>query len=336
MANSPARSPEPTTRQGWMTWLRAVLGRLELTAVRITLAYIVLGMAALYLSDVFLPQYLTEPRLSQVQALKGGVEILLTGGFIFLLVRRSRRQVRTATEQVERQRDELSLLHRVFRHNLRNTLNVIRGHIDLAREQVEEETVARRCELVHTMSQEILEYTEQARRIRMVSESEAEPERFDLAETVAESLRDHPLVTEDVDLTVEVPADTEVRMNPMFIEALRELVTNALKHSESESPLLRIDLDPAGETSTSVCLRIRDNGPGLPPSELESLRAEREGQLLHATGMGLWFVDWVVTHSGGELRIETDNSTGTTVRLHLPKALQAPMDLPIPAPASAD
>lgn len=336
MADTPAGSPEPATQRGWTTWLRTVLGRLELTALRITLVYIVLGMVGLYASDVFLTQYLTEPRLSQVQALKGGMEVLLTGGFIFFIVRRSRRQLRRATEQVERQRDELSLLHRVFRHNLRNTLNVIRGHIAMAEEEVEDDAVARRCDIVDEMSQEILEYTEQARRIRMVSEGEANSERYNLAETVAECLRDHSWVTEEADITVEIPQNTSVRMNPMFTEAICELITNALKHSESETPSLTIDLDKARETARRVCLRFEDDGPGLPRSELDSLQSEREGQLLHATGMGLWFVEWVVTHSGGEVAVETENSTGTTVRLHLPKSLQAPMDLPVPAPVQGD
>lgn len=315
---------------GWGPWLRTVLGRIELTAHRITMFYIVLGMTALLLSDVLLPQYLADPFLSQIQALKAGVEILLTGGFIFAIVRRSRRQIQEATEQVERQRDELGLLHRVFRHNLRNTLNVIRGHLELVREQAEAEPMEERCDEIYGSSERILEYTEQARRIRKVTDGEASAERVDLAETVEEILSNHPWVTEDVVIKTNVPDGIEVEANPMLTEAIHELVTNAIKHNDSSTPRVSLEFDADAGSSDMVGLRIQDNGPGLPPSEIESLRRERESQVLHATGMGLWFVDWVATHSGGELRVLSDDETGTDICLHLPKSVRPPVDLPSP------
>jgi two-component system OmpR family sensor kinase len=316
--------------QGWGPWIRAVLGQLELTALRITLFYVILGMTALLLSDVLLPQYLNDPFLSQAQALKGGIEILLTGGFIYVIVRRSRRQIHQATEQVERQRDELSLLHRVFRHNLRNTLNVIRGHSELAKERAEAEQMEERCKEIYGSSERILEYTEQARRIRKVTDGDGSAERIDLATMVDDILTDHPLVTDEVTVRTAVPEGIEVEANPMLTEAIRELVTNAIKHNDASTPTLSIELDGEAGSSEKVGLRIQDNGPGLPPSEIESLRRERESQVLHATGMGLWFVDWVATHSGGELRVLSADDTGTDVCVHLPKAMRPPVEIPVP------
>lgn len=332
MEDSGFNQADDVMSRGWTSWFRTVLGRLELTALRITMFYVVLGMSALLLSDVLLPHYLADPLLSQAQALKGGLEVILTGAFIFVLVRRSRRQVREATEQVERQRDELSLLHRVFRHNLRNTLNVIRGHLELVRAQTETEPMEERCKEIYGSSERILEYTEQARRIRKVTDGDETSDRIDLAETVDEILADHSWITADVTVQTNVPEGIEVQANSMLTEAIRELVTNAIKHNDASSPTLTIELDAEAGSPDMVGLRIQDNGPGLPASEIESLRRERESQVLHATGMGLWFVDWVATHSGGDLRVISDDESGTDICLQLPKAVRPPVEFPIPTP----
>lgn len=54
----------------------------------------------------------------------------------------------------------------------------------------------------------------------------------------------------------------------------------------------------------------------------ELLEEDREiTQLRHASGLGLWLVNWVLTQSGGTLSFETEGIDGTLVRLALPKSL---------------
>lgn len=304
----------------WAAWIGHAGRRIELTATRVTLIYAVFGMVALFLSDVLFVQYFSEPLLSQVQALKGGVEVVLTAGLIFVLTRRSRRQLQTANERVERQRDELRLLHRVFRHNLRNHLNVIQGNADLISAESTGTPIDERCQRIIETCEQILAYTEKARRIRDVTGGDGGRRTVDLAGTIQGILDEHPRVHGDVEVTTAIPAGIEVRANPMLEEALRELVTNAIKHNDAEPPSVSIDLVPDAGSSRMATVRIRDDGPGVPDTEIESLHRDRETQLLHSTGMGLWFVDWVVSHSSGELEIESEPGRGTDVYIHLPVA----------------
>lgn len=66
--------------------------------------------------------------LHRDQAIKGTVEVLLTAGLIFALTSRSRRKLRMNTDRLEQLQAERSVLHRVFRHNLRQDLNLIQGY----------------------------------------------------------------------------------------------------------------------------------------------------------------------------------------------------------------
>lgn len=328
MISTLATHSNHTPRIGLYSWFRYVFHQIELTAPRITLIYAVFGMCALFLSDVLFVRYFSEPLLSQVQALKGGVEVVLTAGLIFLLTRRSRGQLKDASEQVERQRDELRLLHRVLRHNLRNDLNVIQGQAGLARDEVSGTPTETRCRKIIEKTQKVVRYAEQARQIRKVSEGTSQRQTIDLSETIRRVMNEHPQITDSVEVTARVSDGVQVRANPKFDLAFREILTNAIKHNDADPPTITIGLDVDDKDPQMVELRIRDNGPGIPESEIKALYNDRESQLLHSEGMGIWYVDWVVAHSDGELRILRADAGGTEVQILLPKAHKPPFDLP--------
>jgi sensor histidine kinase regulating citrate/malate metabolism len=76
----------------------------------------------------------------------------------------------------------------------------------------------------------------------------------------------------------------------------------------------------ADAVSDTVTIRIGDNGPGIPEHELQVLERGHETELRHSSGLGLWFVHWVVDASNGWITFETDDSDGSVVGLHLPAA----------------
>ena len=307
------------TRSGLSDRVVRSVPAIELSPLRITAIYAAFGLVALYVSDVLLVRQFSEPLLSQVQALKGGVEVLLTAGLIFALTSRSERQVRDANADLERQRDELRLLHRVLRHNLRNDLTAVRGYVQLVRDDITGEQIERRCDRVLEAAQEIERYTEQAQRIRKAADLKDRRKRVDLREVVRGILDANPHVTSDVETTTTLSGETTVRASPMIGEAIDELVTNAITHDPSDSPAITIEVatEPGSNWTT---IRIVDDGPGVPESEMAALRAEESEPLSHLSGMGLWFVDWVVTHSDGDLQVSVADGGGTEVRLRLPNA----------------
>lgn len=307
-------------------WPHRIAGSLpgfELTAGRITLVYVLFATLALYVSDVVLVRYLSEPLLSQVQAAKAGVEIIATGGLIFLLTRHSRRQLEATNEELELQRDEIALLYRLFRHNFRNDINVILGQAELARSKSPEDAAAHCRKILDTVD-DMRRYTDRIGRIRQVSEGKDEHYAFDVDELLASVLETHPRITAAVAVSTSVPDGTRVRANALLEEALFELIDNAMVHNDARTPRLSIDVARDGARPGMVRIRLADNGVGIPRTEIEALEGRRDSQLTHGTGLGLWLVGWVVRHSDGEIDVRQAEDGGTEVLLFLPAADDAP------------
>lgn len=305
--------------------LHTLLREFEFTPLRVAVFYLILGMGALYLSDVLFVVWFADPLLSRIQAIKGMVEVVTTAGLFYVFTTGSRYPLEIETDRLERQREELQVLHRVMRHNLRNDLNVIMGYVDLIKAQPDSPTKDQWCEKILDGVSGLMKYTEKAQQIEDISDPDnPRHARFDLAETIPTVLRDNPHISGAVNLSQDIPDSAPVEANHMLDRAIEELVTNAIQHNDAEQPAVSITVDqqrgPIGETQ----LLIEDNGPGIHRDTLNVLEESREDPLLHMDGLGLWMVYWTVMASNGRLNIEVGKDRGTRVELTLPKALDLP------------
>jgi light-regulated signal transduction histidine kinase (bacteriophytochrome) len=291
---------------GWST---------RLTPARITIIYLVLGVVALFVFDVVLAAVLSDPLLGQVQAVKGAVEVVLTAALIYVLTARREAQLRRMAEAVERENRELVILHRVLRHNLRNDLNVILSAVERIRESVPAASVASEFDRVEKVFRRIEKYATDARRIRAVDEGPGQRVEFDLASLLREAVTD---VERPETVIVDLPDELPVRANYMLPEAVRELVGNALRCEEGDAPEVHISL--AGEDDgDGTTVRIECDGCSIPRGDLEAIRRGTEDELVHANGLGLWFVSWTIDRSGGDIGF-ADGERGTRIHLTLPGA----------------
>lgn len=129
-----------------------------------------------------------------------------------------------------------------------------------------------------------------------------------------------------------------------FTDAPRMITTTALDLERVISNLLSnaVKFSPVGGTITvSVAeyadgleLRIGDQGPGIPPSEIERVweRFYRVADMAHrdvpGTGLGLPIVKALIERRlGGEVRLESDGQSGTTAVVRLPRV--APDEHPL-------
>jgi two-component system sensor histidine kinase SenX3 len=114
--------------------------------------------------------------------------------------------------------------------------------------------------------------------------------------------------------------------------ALNNLVANAVAYSP-EGATVVIGVRATGET---VEIRVTDQGPGIPPDELDRIfeRFYRvdpaRGRSTGGTGLGLSIVKHVVASHGGEVRVWSAEGDGSTFTLELPRARP-----PAGSPASA-
>jgi PAS domain S-box-containing protein len=81
---------------------------------------------------------------------------------------------------------------------------------------------------------------------------------------------------------------------------------------------------PAG---TYVCLTVQDTGCGMSRSVMENLFTPffTTKPVGHGTGLGLTLVQKIITASGGNITVESQEGHGTTFRIYLPKSTTAPV-----------
>jgi signal transduction histidine kinase len=225
----------------------------------------------------------------------------------------------TTSLREERERLELlrQILTRVLRHNIRNDMNVIKGHAEILGNCVDDgdhkfvENIIASVENVTTLS-------EKAREIeRIIGKSHAR--RRLAVDSVVENAvnrttQQFPSATIRTDID-----DAEVYAHSSLDVALTNLLENACEHTESTDSAILVS---ATATDDTVRLAVHDDGPGIPDAEIEVLEAMSETKLEHGSGLGLWIVNWVVEQSDGTLTFDT--SDGTCVELALDRASDAP------------
>lgn len=295
--------------------IERVAEALVATPARITLVYLAFGFSALWISDAVLPTLLSGSALAHVQAAKGTTEVLLTGGLLYVLVSGSQASIRRTKAEIERHREELRVLHRVLRHNLRNNLNVVLGNGRLLRSQLTDPEQRETCDTVLEAAEEILECTRQAQEIRRLT-TDDRPIELDLAEAIPEILATNDHVTDAVDVETTLPETAPVQASTQLAVAIDELVTNAVQHSDRDEPRVRVTVE-RGDRLTTV--EVADDGPGLPEHAEAVLRGTERDQVVHLEGLGLWLAYLTVVESGGRFEIE-NRGDGATVRIELPTA----------------
>jgi signal transduction histidine kinase len=209
------------------------------------------------------------------------------------------------TRRLREQR--LSVLNRVLRHNLRNRVQVLRAHAEAL--DRDGDTAAHTTPIIETVD-ELTAVGEAARNIDEFVASDTGEVTVDVVGVVVDTL-----AALDADGTVSVTVDAPERISLVtshqaLSAAVESALENAIEYADAEVAVT------VRETPDGCTVRIDDDGPGIPDSELESLDRGVETPLQHTTGLGLWQLKWAVTTLGGDLSFDT--TEGTTVEITVP------------------
>ena len=208
---------------------------------------------------------------------------------------------RDVTEQHERQRalerqnERLEEFASVVSHDLRNPLNVAAGHLELAREEDDEEhleVVATALGRMEGLIDDLLALAREGREV-------GDLERVDLAD-VAEGCWS---TVETGSASLEVEADGSVLADPTRLRQLLEnLFRNAVEYGGEDVSVVVDDRDGG------FC--VADDGPGIPDAVRERVFSPRYSTAEDGTGLGLsivreiaeahgWTVDVGESEAGG-------------------------------------
>ncbi|WP_267640803.1 PAS domain S-box protein [Haloarchaeobius amylolyticus] len=225
------------------------------------------------------------------------------------------------TERKERQK-RLEILNRVLRHDLRNGMNIIRGSAEMLADVVEGTTAVGYAETILGRADELVSLAEKTRAVeRTLDRDQAATGPVDLEECVrtarARLSREYPGAT----ITVDLPDDAAVRADDLLRTAIFHVMENALVHNDSDEPQVHVTAT-RDEQAQFLRVSVADDGPGIPEEEQALIAEEQEiTQLRHASGLGLWLVNWVVTQCGGRIEFEENEPRGSIVTMMVPLAV---------------
>lgn len=221
------------------------------------------------------------------------------------------------TEQKHREQ-ELEVLNRIVRHDIRNDMAVVNGWAELLKDHVDEEGEEYLRKVLDS-GERIIELTETAREYADLVSNDSptlEPKSVHSVLDTELSLREESFPDAEF-VRGDIPPDVEVVANGMLSSIFRNLLNNAVQHNDKDTPVVEVSCEVRDD---DVVVRVADNGPGLPDDLKEVVFGKGEKSLgSSGSGMGLYLVNTLVTEYGGDVWIEDNEPDGAVFVVELPR-----------------
>jgi signal transduction histidine kinase len=256
----------------------------------------------------------TDPAVRfQLEAGKGMLFVVTSALLVYWLTARARRDHERIQTRLRRQTRELSIFHRIVRHNLRNVATVISGRTEAARESADADP---HLDVIERKADRLATLADKASLLRGVSSEEGGKHvKQDLTKAVADICRQRREAFPDATIEMEAPDCVETMAPARLGFAISELVENAIHHAGPEATVqVTVTADEA-----TIRITVADDGPGLPDVERTAIEGNVEAILEHSEGVGLWLVRLIVENAGGTVALEESQLGGAAVTMTLPK-----------------
>jgi signal transduction histidine kinase len=238
----------------------------------------------------------------------------------------SRRELQQAYEQqrqLNEQKDQF-IIH--ISHELRTPLSEVTGYLDMLESGGEEIDAELRVLFVQKAqhgSEQLLKVVETV--LDAVQSSFASPLPLHIEATalapIVQDVIEHldPQAARDHTIEVQIEESTRVLADAHALQLiLGNLVSNALKYTPTGTPIfVRALIEQAGDADEPlVCIQVKDEGPGIPPSEVRQLfgkfaRLQRDlSGSIRGTGLGLYINKQLVESMGGHIWVESSGVEG--------------------------
>lgn len=225
----------------------------------------------------------------------------------------------TETRELEAKLDRLTLANDLLRTQLRNDARVIHGWADRLRDRLDGDDRAG-VDSILDASRHVFDLTDTAAKLDDVLAGQRTERRtpIDLGVVLESELRrfrnDHV-----VDLTVNwrVPENGSLTVagTPMLDSVFDHLLSNAVVHTDEDTPRVAVTVDYTDERAT---VSIADDGFGMSDRQKEFvLDPHADAETPADIGTGLYFVATVLEGIDGTIHVEDAVPRGTAVTVAL-------------------
>lgn len=222
--------------------------------------------------------------------------------------------------------EQLALLNRVLRHDVRNDMNVVTGWVDELYDHVDEPGVPL-LDNVSAAANHVVDLTRDARELveTIDADEDAALDPIDLGAVIEAEVARRRETFEDATIELsDVPRGVTVAANELLSSVFRNLINNAVQHNDTDAPTVTVGVT---QRDGRVTVRVADDGPGIPDDHKELLfGADTKGMESDGSGMGLYLVERLVDIYGGDVRVEDNEPRGAVLVVDLPTLEDEPTD----------
>lgn len=237
---------------------------------------------------------------------------------------RATREARDAAEEASRSKTEFIAN---ISHELRTPLQSILGFSELGVTRARQhERLAAMFSDIHTSGKRMLALVNDLLDVSKIESTVGtfHLERTDLRPLVRDVAREFDPLLTDKHLRLEMRLSAQpllANVDPMRLQqVVRNVLANAIKFSPAQG-----QIELSGETMATgeLLLCVRDQGPGIPPDELEQVfeafvQSSKTKDGSGGTGLGLAICRKILEAHGGRIRAENLASGGTAFHIVLP------------------
>ncbi|WP_435182556.1 PAS domain-containing protein [Halobellus sp. EA9] len=212
----------------------------------------------------------------------------------------------------------LSVMDRVLRHNVRNSVTAIDGYANLLEGELDETEHRAAVQTIRDHTHKLEQVSSETRTIRELFRRRHSQHSLSVGaiEGFIETRREqHPAA--EIELGMDIDSGVEIQNGSLLQLAIDEALENAVVHNDQDHPHVMVKVDQI-ESESEVRIEIAENGPGIPADQWEVITAGKETALAHSTGIGLWLIHWTVTALGGTLERRDNKPRGTILRYLIP------------------
>lgn len=286
--------------------------------------FLALGFLALHLTGHPFPNDISEPGHLIAQALIVFGFIGLTSILSFFYLHQESKQREAQAEQKKR----IENLFRVLCHDLGNPLALLQMAIEQAQASPEIERKNRSIEISQRAVSNMVDITQNVRRMYSVQEGKAElqcvPMALNSAVEQIQFLFQTALAQKEINLQFDSNQHhtTVILVDPVsFVhQVLSNIISNSIKFSEPKGSI-HIEAFPASQGF--INLHIKDCGIGMPDQIRDRLfdvqaKNTRPGTMgERGTGFGMHLMKTFVEKYGGTVVVKSQENQGTTFILQL-------------------
>ncbi len=215
-------------------------------------------------------------------------------------------------------------------HELRTPLTAIQGQIDILRRRPANDSEL--SESLERIAREMNRLIRMTNNILLNAQLDSKPaltrQQVNLRELVEDVVKEIRVLAEGRNINLEEGEDVLVYGDyDLLKQAVLNVVDNALKFTPGDGHV-RLTLQQKDKRSI---LEVSDSGSGIPQQQLPHImepfyRIPGSGRNMRGTGLGLAIVKQVVELHGGKMHIDSQEGTGTSVKIYLPIQILSAMD----------